>query len=141
MFQYHYASEILCNVGKVYIFYSLCTLPTADSWYRKPPPRVGLHGYLSSLQRRVRHLLQNVKGQKFACYLTRSKCPFFLFSSKTKYRYMCRPKFLFLKLIFAIICYSSHAFFGFCAITFIDDETQFFLFKAVFLIIIDFQIC
>ena len=28
------------------------TLPTADSWYRKPSPRV--QGYLSSLQRRVR---------------------------------------------------------------------------------------
>ena len=83
-------------------------------------------------------ILQNVKGQKFVFYLKRSKYVHFLLSSKTKY--MCQ--FLLL-MIFTLICWGSHAFFCFCAITFMYDETQFFLFKAVFSItgISDFQIC
>ena len=61
-------------------------------------------------------------------------CQFFCFHQK---RNIC-VTFCQLNMIFSHFCYIFHTFFGFLGITFIDDETQFFLFKAIFLKILIF---
>ena len=80
------------------------------------------------------HMLQKIKWQKFAFFSENVKiCPFFVF---TKNKIFVQVSVILIN--FCTLLLNFYAFFSFSGIIIIYDETQFFFFKAIFLIILDF---